>query len=47
MKLFIEIMEWLMAGVAVVAALVAMSAVLGGVLGFCFATARFYFLLWG
>ena len=46
MKLFKEIMEWVLAGVAVVAALVAMSAVFGGVLGFCFAVARFCFLLW-
>lgn len=46
MKLFKEIMEWVLAGVAVVAVLVAMSAVIGGVLGFCFAVARFAFILW-
>ena len=46
MKMFKEMMEWVLAGVAVVAVLVAMSAVLGGVLGGCFAMARFAFILW-
>jgi ABC-type arginine/histidine transport system permease subunit len=46
MKMFKEIMEWVLAGVAIVAVLVAMSAVIGGVLGVYLAVARFCFLLW-